>query len=271
VTLSPSHRVVAWQQGGRPVRESIHWLKLLQFWQPFDLDDAIAACHRYGYTGILVKALDGTTWMSRYDISRDAISNLEEVEYQAGVAHADGLYYFAWTNPLSGLELALEATLTAQVARACDGVFLDVEPYAQFWGSGVAAGVASQFMQWVRAEAPAAFLALQPDPRGGALGSIRVWEWTPYVDALAGQHYWSDFGSNARSELIYAQQLGEVYGLPILPTLPGNAAQGSFPTDAIAALPGFAVWRWGSAPTNVLAELGSTPCQGLVSGRISPR
>jgi hypothetical protein len=271
VTISAGHRVAFAQQGGRPIRESVHWLKLLQFWQPFNLGEGIAACHRYGYTGLLVKALDGTDWMSRYDGSADAISSLAELTAQVARVHDEGLYYFAWTNPLSTVELALQATLTGQVARACDGVFLDVEPYTQFWGADRPAGLASQFMQWVRLEAPAAFIGLQPDPRGSHLGEIKVWEWMPHVDVFAGQHYWSDFGSSARNELAYAAQLGTVYDVPILPTLPGNAAAGSFPFAQIAQLPGFIVWRYGSTPTSVLAELGSTGMKGLVSGRISVR
>jgi hypothetical protein len=245
-------------------------LRLLQVWQweGSTLMQAIQICKQYGFTGLLVKALDGASWMSQFDPSKDAIGSVGEVQWQAEIAHLAGLYYFAWTNPLQD-NLAVQADQTAQIANACDGVFLDVEPYNQFWGPNAPAGLASSYMQAIRDDAPDAFIALQPDPRPSALQAIRIDEWLPYCDAMAGQHYFSDFGSDPRAELALAVLLGHAHHIPILPTLPGNAS-GIWPTDLISAFPGFVVWRMGSTSTATLARLGVLPVAGLETSKINP-
>jgi hypothetical protein len=273
VTTVTGRRVVMQQQmllghAPAPPTTTTHHLRLLQVWQweGSALMQAIQLCKQYGFTGLLVKALDGASWMSTFDHSEDAIGSVGEVQWQAEIAHMAGLYYFAWTNPLQ-TNLAVQADQTAQIANACDGVFLDVEPYNQFWGPDATAGLASSFMQAIREDAPDAFIALQPDPRPSALQSIRVDEWLPYCDAMSGQHYFSDFGSDPRAELALALLLGHAHHIPILPTLPGNAA-GVWPTDLISGLPGFVVWRMGSTPPATLARLGTLAVAGLETGKI---
>lgn len=254
---------------GPPVSEQ-HRLKLLQVWQweGVKLDDAfLQSVKDLGFTGLLVKALDGAVWMSNYDSSAYALSEVNDVSWQSDLCHEHGLYYFAWTNPLQ-MYTGVQSHLTAEISKRCDGVFLDVEPYAQFWGPWAPAGLASSFMQAVRKEAPESFLVLQPDPRVNALASIRINEWAPYVDALSGQHYWSDFHTDPTQELAHAQALGSLYRLPLLPTLPGNAPQGSFPVDVISEFPGYVVWRLGSTPANTLALLGSLPVAGLATQKL---
>lgn len=274
VTLTIARRAAVQQQVLRPSGEptgkpTLHALKLLQIWQweGASLQNAIEICNRYGFTGLLVKALDGTSWMNQFDGSHDALRSVDQVAAQAQAAHASGLYYFAWTNPLQ-TNWKVQATLTAAIAIACDGALLDVEPYNQFWGPSAPIGLAREFMTQLRGAAPDAFIALQPDPRTNALQSIRLGEWLPFTDALSGQHYWSDFGSDPTAELQRAVSLGEGWGIPILPTLPGNAPTGGFPLDLIGALPGFVVWRMGSTPANTLSVLGSRSVAGLASSKL---
>lgn len=269
MTISVGHRIATFQQGGR--RSRFHQLKLLQGWQAVNIADICAACHEYGFTGVLLKALDGSDWMRTFDSSPDAIGSLSDVAWLASYVRAQGLYCFCWTVPKDQGDLALQAALSAQIAQACDGLFLDVEPYNQFWGAWRSVGDAAQFMLWLRQEAPLPFVALQPDPRPNALAEIRLDEWQASVDCLAAQHYWSDFGTTSTYELLRAFELAQQTGLPILPTLPGNAGLASFDMNLVAQLPGFVLWRWGTIPQDTLAALGSAPVAGFRSSRIAPR
>lgn len=274
MTTALARRIASSQVAGHaappPASPSRHDLKLLQIWQweGRSLQDAIDICKSTGLTGIVVKALDGTTWMGGgIDPSPWALGSPEEVQAQADVAHLNGLYYFVWTNPLA-VDLNAQAELTGYAANACDGLFLDVEPYAQFWGPWRPIGLASNFMQAVRLVAPGAFVALQPDPRPGHLAEIRVLEWLPFCDALAGQWYWSDFHTDPVDELAYAALLGQQQSIPVLPTLPGNAPTTGFPLDMIRQFPGFVVWRWGTTPMSTLRMLGGLTVAGLETSKI---
>lgn len=238
--------------------------KLLQVWQygqptaaENGLDDAIATAKQFGFDGLLVKAIDGLTWMAEVDPHADAIGSVDQVAQQCARAHAAGLQYFVWTNPRHDIDVDQEATLSGQLAAACDGLFLDVEPYRQFWNNNAPIGQAAHFMEVVRQQAPSAFIALQPDPRPQALAGIRVTEWIPSCNAIAGQHYWTDFGSDPRAELARAAALGVQFGLPVLPTLPGNADPASVPTDLVAGFPGFVAWRMGTTGPAMLQVLGA--------------
>ena len=259
------------------VRRLVH-LKLLQVFQygpPYanerGLNDAVTTALRFGFTGLLVKALDGTDWMSKYDRSPDALDSIESVARQAALASMSGLYFFCWTNPRRDVDTMLQASLTSRVAKACDGVFLDVEPYPQFWGDGAPPGLAAAFMESIREGAPDAFIALQPDPRPVALDQIRIHEWLPFVDAFAGQHYWTDFGTNPTDELASAIMLGKTLHKPIVPTLPGAISGTTAPVELLGQLPGLIVWRMGTANSESLRTLGGINVTGSFSAKLQRR
>jgi len=255
-----------------PAVTNRHYLKLLQVWQweGRTLDEILTLAKATGFTGLLVKALDGPYWMGGIDPSSWALRDVASVSRQAGIARERGLYYFCWTNPRQ-FEIEAQTTATAGCAMASDGVFLDIEPYAQFWGPWAEIGLASSFMTSLRSKAQNAFIALQPDPRLNALAALRINEWAPQADAISGQHYWSDFHSDPSQELAHARSLGGLYGVPSLPTLPGNAPWSSFPWDEISQSPGFAVWRLGSTPQAILERLGSLTVQGIESDKLEVR
>jgi hypothetical protein len=245
----------------------MHYLKLLQVWQWGNTtpQSVLDQARSYGFTGLLVKALDGPNWMGDIDPSPWGLGGPGDVRAQAEMAHARGMYYFVWTNPRQ-FQIQLQTDMTAEVANACDGVLLDIEPYAQFWGPWAPLGLAAQFMMLLREKAPQAYIGLQPDPRNGALASLRIDEWVPLSDSIWGQHYWNDFQTDPAQELMHAAAMGMLYDLPILPTLPGNGT--GFPTDLISGFPGFAVWRSGTTPESTLALLGSLPVTGTISGKL---
>lgn len=249
-------------------------MRILQVWQyggsvaaERSLDDAIILANACGFDALLCKALDGTTWMGAIDSSPDALSSATEIASQQQRAHAAGLRYFVWTNPLWTVDRSRQADLTAEAALAADGLFLDAEPYDQFWGAWRPTGDARAFMERIRQRAPGAFLVLQPDPRPQRLLELRPEEWLPYVQVLSGQHYWSDFQrpptvEHAKAELAQAQEMGRVYGVKVWPTVPGNAPIETFPVNSLGEFESFVVWRMGSTPMATLQLLGAVPQSG---------
>lgn len=267
-------RVTAAQHSakGIPSTTSVHYLKLMQLWQwapVFTPVGLVETCRQYGFTGVTVKALDGVHWMGTIESSQYALSSYNDVAYQAAYFHSQGLYYFVWTNPLQP-NWERQADMTASLLdTGIDGVMLDVEPYAQFWGPYAPVGLATSFMERIRASSDR-WIGLQPDPRPMALQAIRVGEWINHCDAMLGQHYWSDFNTDAGAELAHAASLGNVLGIPVLPTLPGNAT-GAFPTNQISGFPGYCIWRYGTTPASRMAELGSLPVAGLTTAKFEVR
>ncbi len=251
-------------------------MKLLQVWKfsgdgrdADSLADAIGSATRHGFDGLLVKALDGTDWMRNFDTAADALASAEQVAAQRDACRAAHLSYYVWTNPLHDVDLELQAQLTAAAALSSDGLFLDVEPYSghpPFWGAMRPPGLADGFMRRVRELAPDAWIALQPDPRAARLAEIRPEEWFPYVNAFAGQHYWTDFSpspeswaTRARLELSNAAEIGRTWNKPVIPTLPGISNADAFPTKLLRDFPGFVVYRLGSTSSETLQLLGSVP------------
>ena len=250
-----------------------HHLKLLQVWQwtgwPYNFEGALDLCEDMGYTGLLVKALDGKYWMGDIETSPIAVGSVRDCHELWQIAFSRGLYLMFWTNPRQA-DWQAQANITADIALATDGVLLDIEPYDQFWGAWAPEGLAKSFMEAIRARAPGAYVGLQPDPRTNALASLRIAEWLDLADGMWGQHYWSDFGTSPQAELAQAKELGNLFAIPVLPTVPGNY-QGVWPLDEISEFPGFAVWRAGSTPVNTLIALGSVPVAGLETTKIGRR
>lgn len=237
--------------------------RLLQVWQytaqqEQTLDAVLNTASKYGYTGVLIKALDGEIWMGDIELSPDALMSLEQVELQVQQAHTKGLLYCCWTNPLYSPPGILESDLTGQIAKRVDALFLDVEPYSQFWGANRESGLATRFMQQVRSNAPDAYIVLQPDPRSDRFAEIRIQEWLPYIDAISGQHYFNDFQVPYTVEIDRIKAIEALYGKPVIPTLPLNAALSEL-VEMKLQLNQWVVWRLGSTLDNVaLSVLGAS-------------
>jgi hypothetical protein len=243
--------------------------KLVQVWQwapsaqsERTVADVVKRCKDFAFTGTLVKALDGVDWMGKFDPTPAALRSVDDARRQANEAHAAGLLYAVWTNPLDR-DLAQQAQMTAALARApeIDAVFLDAEPYPKFWGAMRPVGRAREFMQRVRDGAPDAYLVLQPDPRQARLNELRPEEWIPFIDALSGQHYFSDFQVDPVSEVERAVALGLQVDRPIYPTLPGNAPPAQL-TTAVKELikrevGGCVMFRLGTCDGPRLKAIGS--------------
>lgn len=189
--------------------------------------------------------------------SPDAIRSVDQVARQTEYCHSQGIKYYVWTNPLSNQSIQTQGEASGNLANACDGLFLDVEPYAQFWGAYKPVGLAKSLCEKIRSIAPSAFICLQPDPRPTQFPGIRPEEWLPYMDAVAGQHYWPTFQVPAQQELEAALQFSETCGLPNYPTLDYQLNPSDLDTPLIAQFPGFVLFVMGYAGPNVLEAVGN--------------
>lgn len=239
---------------------------LLQVWQwgpphatERNLEEICTTARTFGFTGVLIKALDGLNWHRSYFAGQDALGSVEQAAEQRAYVNGRGLGYYLWTNPLylSTAERRTEqARLTGEIANVCDGLALDVEPYPQFWGAWRPVGAATRFMQDLRAVAPDALVIFQPDPRPARFAELRPEEWLPSCDVIAGQWYWTDFQTDPSAELAAAARLGAQWGKPVWPTLPGNTAASAIPLNQLRELQGAVLWRLGSAGAGVLQTVG---------------
>jgi len=240
--------------------------RLLQLWMysaqaEHTLEASIEIAKQHGYSGLLIKSLDGVTWMGHIDPWPDAIRSTSQAAEQKVWVNNAGLLYCLWTNPLyyEDSRMIDQAHMTADLANVADALFLDVEPYPQFWGANRPTGKAAGFMFAIRERAPDAYIVLQPDPRPARFRELRPEEWLPHVNAISGQHYWSDFGTTPES-LTRALEMRDLYNLPVYPTLPGNA-----PVDQLSRavellteweITGYVAWRLGSMSAEQLAIVG---------------
>ncbi len=244
-------------------------VRLVQVWQyaaqsERTLDQVIATARRFGYTGILIKAIDGLTWMGNVSAEQphaDALRTIAQAKEARIKVNAAGLQYCLWTVPQWDEDRLRQAQLTAELTGACDALFLDVEPYDHFWGANRPSGDAAGFMQVIRAIAPTATIVLQPDPRTGRLQDIRADEWLPHCDGLAGQHYWNTFETNdPAAQMALALEEAHRFGVAPVPTLPLASTPELLQTaiDALqsAGVLAWCTWRLGVGDNATLAVVG---------------
>lgn len=244
-------------------------VRLLQVWQyaaqaERSLDQVVATARRYGFTGVLVKAIDGLTWMGDVRAERphaDALHSVEQAWAQRAQVNAAGLQYCLWTVPLWREDRIAQARLSAELTGACDALFLDVEPYPEFGGANQPVGDAAAFMSTLRSIAPLATVVLQPDPRPARMNEIRAAEWLPHCNGLAGQHYWDTFATDdPAAQMQQAIESAKRFNVTAIPTLP-LASSPELLQEAIATLrqagvTSWCAWRLGVGSEASLAVAG---------------
>lgn len=186
----------------------------------------------------------------------DAIRSVAQVAQQVDYCHSRGLEYYVWTNPLATDPIEVQGDISGHLANISDGLFLDAEPYDQFWGRNRPVGLARAFCERIRSVAPDAFIILQPDPRPTQFPGIRPEEWLDYVNAVSGQHYWPAFGTTAEQELELAIEFAKTCVLPNYPTLHYGIHTGDLDTPLIKDFPGFVLFVMGYANAEVLESVG---------------
>lgn len=238
-------------------------MRLLQAWQ-FDnsnLDNLIDDAKRLNYDAIAVKALDGCDFMNNFDSSVDAIGTSGQVGEQCQRAHDAGLQYYVW-SVIRNSNLDTQTSLLAEVGAQADGLILDVEPYAHFWGVANS-GVAAEFMQMLvdktseTVSRSLKWLALEIDPRQSAIDALKLWEFRPFLNAIMTQSYWTDFNTNPSVEAARCKDIGDAFQLPIIPVIPGLASAEDI--DAFSQFNGIGIWRWGlDIPTMTIPDNNPT-------------
>lgn len=239
--------------------------RLLQVWQydGWGFNDVLDIAKTHGFTGVLVKAMDGNNWMATFDAAPSALRSLSLMQRQRELARNEGLSYYAWCIPLWEDRVSTPE-IYGKIANDCDGLFLDVEPFPRFWRAYHLEGAADAFMQAVRAVAPSAKIVLQPDPRSPHLNGIRSQEWIRYCDGFSGQHYFPTFGTSPQDEVDRVIGIQEVLlNKPLgymIPTLPLDAPPDQL-EEMVSLLTAFGIhswvaWRLGTGDNTTLDILG---------------
>lgn len=207
--------VQQWQYGGSTAAEQ-------------SIDDTIQLALEYRAAGILEKVMDGLTWMG--DIAPGSPAQMLDVIQHQKRCRDEGLIYIPWINPLWGDEAYLmqQARQYAAIGRDCGYLAWDTEPYEHFWGANRPAGDAARMLDEFRRLAPSCVNIWQPDPRPGRLAELRPDEWAPYMNVIAGQHYWDDFGTSPDAEMVRADGLSQSFGLPCAPTISASGSPEEF-------------------------------------------
>ncbi len=224
--------------------------------------EAIATARQLaGADLLLVKAMDGTQWMSDFDRAPGAIFSQKQLQQGIALAVQSGLTVVPWVVANRRNDAAMHAQLGPTLV-------IDLEPYPQFWeeDAEAAAGYLADL-----AAAGVSDLYVSIDPRQHALDSLGVASWAARVSGLLPQLYWTDFQQSALATLDLLAPLLAL-GCPIIPVLPGDGAADflTFWTAAQAAgCPGVAAWRLGSMDTTALQAfrqlnpLRADPCQQI--------
>jgi hypothetical protein len=150
-----------------------------------------------GVDTLLVKANDGSAWMSRFDRGFAPVRGIETLLQWREALAPHGIRVMPWGNPRSpGLNEDIEqlAQMTAEIARALGSYDLDVEPGPMYWSAldrGDSSGV-EPFFARLRELAPEAELVLD-FPGSWAWDRItRLLQLAePYVDRFEIQSYWT--------------------------------------------------------------------------------
>ena len=256
---------------------------LVWVWQ-FSTDaepNTIAARMRDHGLGIILKTHDGVEWMSEYDTSEYAVSGHPQVQTLSKYFEDAGVPFHAWCV-LHGDKPIEEARLAAAVLLSgARSLFLDVEPHGGFW-RGTPAD-ATTFGQELRRLAPDAEVVLSIDARPWLKNAIPLKEFLPFINAIAPQHYWRTFDTQANydkyrqagfpvpsggitPEFLLATTLA-AYGdvqMPVHHTGQGatdDPQEWNRFVDAAYALNAdfLSVWRYGVTEDDVLSVVSSKP------------
>ncbi len=235
--------------------------------------------------GIAVKTHDGTSWMSRYDPSTNAVSGPDRVEALASFFENSGVPFHAWAV-VTGTNPELEAEMASDVLNAgARSLFLDLEPHKGFWTG--TPEVASRFGEALRALQPSARLSTSIDARPWTIDRIPMAEFAAFSDEISPQAYWHTFSSGGNiaqyvasgstvgpagitSDFVVATAVQRLsaYGLPVHPIGDGTAAAASgwaefVDSSYIANAESVSVWRFGVAEPGIWQLLKEMPPRPL--------
>ena len=245
------------------------------------LAEVLELARTWGFTGVLVKAMDGLDWMGDIPGQRpyaDALRSVGQAVRQQELAANHGLGYGVWTNPLYNSDPTwqrAQAAAYALLGSTLGSMTWDSEPYEHFWGPNRPDEAVRRTMEAFRATAPDCWNIWQPDPRPARLAELGT-VWGQYMNTFAGQDYWTDFGEGAIGQLDQthriigdAKERGVLYaGADWCPTLPGNGTKADIDralrwAQAVGC-PGAIFWRLGTMGRSQLEAVLENPWPAVV-------
>ena len=218
--------------------------------------------------GVIVKTHDGTSWMSRWDKTPEAVFGPLQVRRLATFFAMRRVHFSAWCVP-RGIDPIAEASMAADVLEAgAKSLYLDLEPPEgrNYWQTGPAEAVA--FGRELRRLRPDAHLVVAPDARPGQAARVPMAEFASFCDEIAPQAYWRLFDTPANHRKLaeagfdagpvtpefvvdVSMKTFQAYGKPLSPIGQGDASGDDWQRflDVAAAQGSHAVsvWRYGNA------------------------
>jgi hypothetical protein len=181
-----------------------------------------------------LKMLDGLTWQGQID----ALTPVHDIASALALRDRFRAFGVDLVPVVVPRGLAGEGELHGQLAAAFGCIVVDIENGAGFWDKAPAGEIPIYFRALRVAAGDGVQIVAQPDPRNTA--DVALDQCIPYLSGIAGQHYcgWSEVGwTDVATEVARYQQLA-AFGLPMYPTLWGEAATGLAHTfwDAVRPL-----------------------------------
>lgn len=219
--------------------------------------------------GLILKTHEGTSWMSRWDDSPNAIGGPAHVSKLATFFEAKNVPFHAWTV-VEGVDPIREARMCSDVLKSgARTLTLDLEPQEgdNYWQGGPDEAVA--FGNELRRLEPTARITVAPDPRPWQLKEVPMAQFASFSNEIAPQLYWRTFDSQANYDLMdeygvrvspeglspedvldMSQATLTQYGLPIRPIGQGAAELPAWDRFVRYAynlgMHGVSVWRYGT-------------------------
>jgi len=231
--------------------------------------------------GVVVKTHDGTSWMSRYDNSPNAIGGPEAILETAAFFENAGVPFHAW-SVVHGRDPQKEAEMAANVLSAgARSLFIDLEPHRGFWRG--TPETALEFGETLRRSQPNSHISTSIDPRPWEVDRIPLTEFASFTNEISPQAYWPDFSSpaNIAKYKLFGAEPGESgvtpkfvldtsmqalgrFGLPIHPigagTVSATDGWGEFVEQSYAYnASAVSVWRFGVAEPGIWQLLYDNP------------
>ena len=210
---------------------------------------------------ILVKAMDGQSFMAGADTAPAAIGSVGDMSRRIAEGIAAGVTVIPWVNALGVADATAHAALGPVLV-------VDAEPYPQFWQNGqIVSGDFARYLRLLRAGG-VAHLYVAIDPRPLAQTALEVAAWAPLVDGLLPEMYWPDFGvapdGTEMTSLIAAMA---ALGRPWAPVLPSTGAAGEIgrfmkACSGVATCTGVSLWKLGIADLSTLQAFAQAPVVG---------
>lgn len=198
---------------------------------------------------LLVKAMDGGDWMSRWDASPAAIASAAALDAAVAEGQAAGITVVPWVVPHGLADAQAHAALGPTLV-------VDLEPYTSFWAD-TPANVAPYLAALTAAGVRNLFVSIDPRPSATAL--LAIDSWAKSVAGLLPQTYWTDF-QRPYSECVGYVQTLQAYGVPVYPVLPFDAtpadASGFWQACLALGCTSPQLWRLGSADGKELNTFG---------------